>query len=198
LPPHFRRPCGEPSDGANSSGRLAAALPGGPVVKWEEILHTRASPATILIRLMVGAVFLSEGLQKFIFPEQLGSGRFESIGFPAAHLLGPLVGCFEVACGTLVLLGLATRLAAIPLVVIMLTAIVATKLPILLGGGLGPFRAPGSRSTGFWAMAHEARVDGSMLLGSAFLCLVGGGPWSLDARLARRRPSASPAAAGRP
>jgi putative oxidoreductase len=73
-------------------------------------------------------------------------------------------------CGSLVLLGLLTRLAAIPLIIDMLVAITTTKVPILL-------------KTGFWAMAHEARTDYSMLLGSIFRLIVGAGPWSLDARL---------------
>ena len=156
------------------------------MMKWEAILDARASRATLLIRLMVGAVFVSEGVQKFLFPEQLGVGRFEGIGFADPQLIAPFVGTFEIACGTLVLLGLATRLAALPLIVIMLTAIVTTKLPILLGGALGHFHVPGLKSSGFWAMVHEARTDWSMLLGSAFLCLTGSGRWSVDERLLRR------------
>jgi uncharacterized membrane protein YphA (DoxX/SURF4 family) len=137
---------------------------------------------------MVGAVFVSEGLQKFLFPEQLGSGRFEKIGFAGAHCLAPFVGSFEITCGALVLLGLSTRLAVLPLVAIMLTAITTTKLPILVGGALGPFQLRDLAHTGFWAMAHEARTDWSMLLGSLFLLIVGSGHWSVDARLAPRRP----------
>jgi len=155
-------------------------------VRWQAIIDARASRATLLIRLMVGAVFVSEGVQKFLFPEQLGAGRFEGIGFAHAQLLAPFVGSFEITCGTLVLLGLATRLAVLPLIAIMLTAIVTTKLPILLGGALGPFHAQGLESGGFWAMAHEARTDWSMLLGSIFLCLTGSGRWSIDEHLVRR------------
>jgi uncharacterized membrane protein YphA (DoxX/SURF4 family) len=158
-------------------------------VKWDLIFDASGPKAAILIRLMVGAVFVSEGLQKFLFPEQLGAGRFERIGFAGAHWLAPFVASFEIACGTLVLLGLATRFAVLPLVAIMLTAIATTKLPILLGGALGPFHLPDLAHTGFWAMAHETRTDGSMLLGSLFLFIVGAGPWSLDARLAPGRPA---------
>lgn len=116
---------------------------------------------------MVGAVFLSEGIQKFLFPATLGAGRFARIGLPAPEILGPLVGATEIACGILVLLGLFTRLAVIPLIAIMTVAIASTKVPILL-------------DRGFWAMAHEARTDWSMLLGSLFLLIAGAGPWSLD------------------
>jgi uncharacterized membrane protein YphA (DoxX/SURF4 family) len=116
---------------------------------------------------MVGGVFLSEGVQKFLFPELVGVGRFEKIGLPAPEILAPLVGTTEALCGLLVLLGLGTRLAALPLIGIMLFALATTKLPILL-------------ESGFFAMAHAARTDYAMLLGSLFLVWVGGGPWSVE------------------
>jgi len=134
----------------------------------DKLVQTRAPAATLLIRLLVGFVFLSEGIQKFLYSDQLGVGRFTKIGIPAPEVLAPFVACFEIACGCLILAGLLTRLAAIPLIVIMTVAITTTKLPILL-------------HSGFWSMAHEARTDFSMLLGSLFLLCVGAGPWSLDA-----------------
>src|SRR5262245_17400595 len=115
-----------------------------------KLLKTDAPAATVLVRLVVGCVFLSEGLQKFLFPDSLGAGRFAKIGIPSPEVMGPFVGAFEVTCGALVLLGLLTRLAVVPLVVIMLVAIATTKVPIL-------------QQKGFWAMAHEARTDWSML-----------------------------------
>ncbi|MBX3425998.1 MAG: DoxX family protein [Pirellulales bacterium] len=129
------------------------------------------NPATavVLIRLMVGAVFVSEGTQKFLFPAEVGSGRFAKIGIPFPEIVAPLVGGVEIGCGLLVLLGAWTRLAAIPLIVIMLTALATTKLPIL-------------QEQGFWKAAHESRTDWSMLLGSIFLLLVGGGTRSVDER----------------
>ena len=134
------------------------------------LFDTTAPRVVLLIRLAVGAVFLSEGIQKFLFPGELGVGRFAKIGLPSAEFLAPFVGSFEIACGTLVLLGLVTRLAAIPLTIVMLVAILSTKIPFW-------------RAHGFWAAAHEARVDYAMLLGALFLLLVGGGAWSLDRRL---------------
>ncbi len=139
----------------------------------DRLLATRAPAAAVLIRIAVGAVFLSEGIQKFLFPAQVGAGRFARIGLPAPELLAPFVGAFEAACGAAVLAGLLTRLASVPLAVIMVVAIVTTKLPILT-------------DRGFWAMAHDARTDWSMLLGALFLIVAGAGPWSIDARLARR------------
>jgi uncharacterized membrane protein YphA (DoxX/SURF4 family) len=141
-----------------------------------QVMATHAPEAVILIRVMVGAVFLSEGIQKFLFPAELGAGRFTRIGLPSPEFLGPFVGAFEITCGLLVLLGLLTRVAVVPLIVIMLVAITSTKLPMLA-------------AKGFWTMAHEARTDWSMLLGSIVLLIVGAGPWSLDATLSRRHPT---------
>jgi uncharacterized membrane protein YphA (DoxX/SURF4 family) len=141
------------------------------------LLQSRAPAATVLVRFIVGGVFLSEGIQKFLFPDALGVGRFTQIGIPAPGVMAPFVGMVEVVGGTLVLLGLATRLAAVPLVIDILVAIGSTKIPILL-------------SKGFWAMAHEARTDWSMLLGALFLLMAGAGPWSLDGYFTRRQPRA--------
>lgn len=142
--------------------------------------------ATILVRLAVGAVFLSEGVQKFLFADELGAGRFARIGIPWPELTGPFVGVVEIACGAMVLAGLGTRVAALVLSADMLVAIVATKLPILLGHGFFGFADPSTRRTGFFAMAHEARTDLAMLLGCAFLAIAGAGPWSIDALLFSR------------
>ena len=147
---------------------------------------TNAPAAVVLIRLMVGPVFLSEGVQKFLFPAEVGAGRFAKIGIPSPELTAPLVGVVEIACGALVLLGLFTRLAAVPLVVIMLAAIISTKVPVLLGHGFWGFSLRQLPYYGFWGMAHEARTDWAMLLGSVFLLIVGAGAWSIDARLAFR------------
>lgn len=140
---------------------------------FSRLVATRAPAATVLVRLIVGAVFLSEGIQKFVYPAVLGVGRFAKIGIPWPGFTAPFDGVVEIGCGLLVLVGLGTRLAAIPLLVDMLVAIVTTKLPILV-------------KSGFWSMAHEARTDWSMLLGAIFLLVVGGGVWSLDASLGAR------------
>jgi uncharacterized membrane protein YphA (DoxX/SURF4 family) len=142
------------------------------------LLATDAPAAVILVRLIVGAVFLSEGIQKFLFPDALGAGRFAKIGIPAPEFFGPFVGTVEIVCGALIIVGLLTRLATVPLLIDMVVAIVTTKFPMLV-------------KSGFWSMAHEARVDFSMLLACLFLLLVGAGVWSIDTWLAseRTRPS---------
>lgn len=153
-----------------------------------------APAATILIRIMVGAVFLSEGIQKFLYASYVGAGRFERIGIPNPEIVGPLVGTVEIVCGTLVLLGVFTRWAVIPLLGIMAVAFITTKLPILIGQDLGPFRVRQLSSYGFWSFAHESRTDFSMVMGSLYLWWMGPGPLSLDARReSLPRPDASPA-----
>ena len=155
-------------------------------MRWAQLLRTRAQGWTILVRLMVGlVVFFPEGIQKLVFPEILGAGRFANIGIPYPEVMGPFVGTVEVVCGTLVILGLLTRLAAIPLIVIMVVAIVSTKLPIWAGHDIWIFYMPKLARYGFWSMAHEARDDFLMLLGSIYLLIAGAGAWSLDAMLAR-------------
>lgn len=138
-------------------------------------------PAVILIRLLVGLVFFEEGIQKFLFPAVMGAGRFARIGIPAPEVMGPFVGAVEIICGALLVIGLLTRLAALPLLIDIAVAILSTKVPILLGHGYGPFAFPQLTRYGFWSMASEARTDLSMLMGLLFLVIVGGGPWSLDA-----------------
>lgn len=133
----------------------------------------------LLVRMIVGGVFLAEGIQKFLFADALGVGRFVKIGIPAPEIMAPFVGVVEIVCGALLLVGLFTRLASIPLIVDMLVAIATTKVPILV-------------ERGFWAMVHEARVDWSMLLGSVVLLLIGAGRWSLDYLLTDRRKKEKP------
>jgi uncharacterized membrane protein YphA (DoxX/SURF4 family) len=124
----------------------------------KKLLRTSNESTIILIRLIVGAVFLSEGIQKFLFPDKLGAGRFAKIG------------SFEITCGTLVLIGLLTRLASIPLIIIMLVAIATTKAEVLAHDG-------------FWEMMHGSRTDWAMLLGSIYLLIRGGGRWSIDQKI---------------
>jgi putative oxidoreductase len=157
-------------------------------MRWVQLLRTRAEGWTVLVRLMVVlVVFRPEGIQKLLFPEILGAGRFANIGIPYPEVMGSFVGAVEVVCGTLVILGLLTRLAAIPLIVIMVVAIVSTKLPIWAGHDIWIFHTPKIARYGFWSMAHEARDDFLMLLGSIYLLIAGAGAWSLDAMLARER-----------
>lgn len=112
----------------------------------------------LLIRIMVGITFLGEGIQKFLYPLELGTGRFEKIGIPYPHLMAPFVGGVEIVFGSLILLGFFTGLATIPLLIDIVVAIITTKIPMLA-------------TKGFWGAFHEARTDYSMLLGLLFLLI---------------------------
>ncbi|SHG52596.1 Uncharacterized membrane protein YphA, DoxX/SURF4 family [Fodinibius roseus] len=152
----------------------------------KNLIQTNASKLTILIRLMVGLVFLSEGIQKFIFPNSRGIGRFESMGFPQPEFFGLFVGGFEIVAGVLICLGLLTRAGALATITIMTVAIVVTKIPIAFGQSFGPFVLRDLSQYGFWSMAHEMRTDFAMWMGSLFLTIKGGGKWSVDRKLYRR------------
>jgi putative oxidoreductase len=134
------------------------------------ILTTVGDNKTIIIRLIVGLIFLTEGIQKFLFPELLGAGRFLQIGFTHPAFWAYFTGSSEVLCGLLVLSGLIVRVAAIPLLIIMITAFITTKWPVLV-------------NKGFWAMIHEYRTDFAMTLLLIYLIFSGGGRWSVDAKL---------------
>jgi putative oxidoreductase len=148
------------------------------------MMSSKAPAATILIRLMVGGIFFLEGVQKFLYPGDLGVGRFIKIGIPAPEVMAPFVGGAEIVCGMMLLAGLLTRLAAIPLLIDISVAILSTKIPILLGQAFWMFTLPKLPRYGFLSMVHEARADFSMLLGLLFLLIVGAGKWSLDAKIA--------------
>src|SRR3954464_566232 len=125
--------------------------------------------AALLLRILVGWVFLTEGIQKFLFPAALGYGRFEKIGIPCPHITAPFVGVVEIACGILLLVGLVTRFAALPLLIDIGVAIASTKVPLLV-------------HEGFWPAMHEGRVDFCMLVGLIAILCIGGGRISCDAK----------------
>jgi putative oxidoreductase len=143
-----------------------------------------APRSTLLMRLMAGGVFLSEGILKFVYTNQ-GVGRFTKIGIPAPALTATFVGGLEIVGGILLIAGLFTRVIAIPFIVEMVVAILATKVSLYLG--TSPLPAPPALpKIGFWAVMHETRSDYAQILTSLFLLVVGPGPWSLDAFLQRR------------
>jgi uncharacterized membrane protein len=72
----------------------------------DESWANRAAKAVLLIRVLVGWVFLSEGIQKFLFPDSLGVGRFVKIGIPWPQVMAPFISVVEIVCGALLLIGL--------------------------------------------------------------------------------------------
>lgn len=133
----------------------------------KQILNTGDDNIIIFIRLIVGLIFLSEGIQKYLFLESLGPGRFMQIGFNHPYFWAYFTGAFEMFCGILILMGFLTRLASIPLFTIMIIAFITTKLPIL-------------NYKGFWTFLHEYRTDFSLTILLIPLIIYGGGKWSVD------------------
>jgi putative oxidoreductase len=128
----------------------------------------RGTPEILLIRLAAGLIFSTQGLLKYIDPN-MGVGRFTKIGFPHPYFTAHFVGAFEIVCGLLVLAGVWTRLAAVPLLVIISTAIGSTKIPELFHANQG---------LGF--MVSDARTDFAMFCCLLFLIASGAGAWSVD------------------
>jgi len=141
------------------------------IKKWfNRVFETENNNRALLIRLIVGLIFLTEGIQKYLFPELLGTGRFLTIGFHNPAFWAYFTGTFEIICGTLILVGLVTRVASVPLIIIMITAFISTKIPILV-------------HKGFWPWAHEYRTDFAMTLLLIYLLIYGSGIWSVDSQL---------------
>ena len=135
----------------------------------KKIIRTSDMPL-LICRLIVGLIFLSEGIQKYLLPDAVGTGRFEEIGFSDPSFWAYFTGCFEIICGILILIGLLTRLAAIPLLIIMIVAFISTKVPILM-------------DKGFWNFAREYRTDFAMTMLLIFLLIYGGGTHSIDKKI---------------
>jgi uncharacterized membrane protein YphA (DoxX/SURF4 family) len=143
-------------------------------MNWKKpIFQSKPTMSFIIPRLVIGLVFLSEGIQKFLFPESVGAGRFAKIGFENPEFWALFVASFEIVCGALVLIGFLTRIASIPLLIIMITALITTKIPILL-------------EKGFWQMAHDSRTDFAMTLLLVFLIIFGAGNGSIDYKLSQK------------
>lgn len=140
------------------------------------IIHVQPDNKSLIPRLVVGLVFLSEGIQKYIMPEVVGAGRFERIGFENYEFLAYFVATFEILCGILVLTGFVVRLSSIPILIIMFTAIASTKIPILM-------------EEDFWVMAHASRTDFAMTMLSIYLIIYGAGKYSLDAFMLKNKPN---------
>jgi uncharacterized membrane protein YphA (DoxX/SURF4 family) len=134
------------------------------------IIKTVNNNQPLLIRFIVGFIFLSEGIQKFLFPELTGTGRFEKIGFTDPAFWAYFTAILEIGCGLFILPGLLTRFAAVPLLIIMITAFITTKLPIL-------------QEKGFWQFAHDYRTDFAMTILLFYLIIYGSGRLSLDSSI---------------
>lgn len=156
---------------------------------------TSGPKATLAIRLMAGGVFFWEGLLKFAYANQ-GVGRFTKLGLPVPDVLAPAIAVLEIGGGLLLMSGLLTRLTSVPFIVEMVVAMLATKVGVFFGTSPLP-RPPSPPTVGLWAVLHDVRSDYAQIMCCIFLLAAGPGPWSLDARLAKRRQARGQAPAGR-
>jgi putative oxidoreductase len=141
----------------------------------DKILNLQSStPAAVLIRVIVGYVFFVEGIQKYLYPDTLGIGRFIKIGIPYPHVMIHVSAGAEIICGALLIIGLFTRLSTIPLIINISVAIISTKFIMFV-------------QKGFWPAVHESRLDFTMLLSLIFLMIVGAGICSFDAKLSENK-----------
>ncbi len=153
--------------------------------EWLATPPLDAPRSTILIRCMAGAVFLWEGVLKFVYVNQ-GVGRFTKLGFPLPEMTAHFVAVLEIVGGMLLITGFLTRFIAIPFAIEMVVAMLSTKIGVFFGTSPLPL-PPAPPQIGFWAVLHEIRSDYAQIMSVLFLLAAGPGPWSLDAKLARAR-----------
>jgi putative oxidoreductase len=121
----------------------------------------------LLARVAIGVVFIGTGWGKLHNLDKITS-FFTELGIPAPGLNAVVASSAELVCGILLLVGLFTRLAAVPLVVVMIVAIVTAKRGDI--NGL-------SDLLGF--------VETLYIVLFAWLATAGAGPISLDRVLLR-------------
>ena len=138
------------------------------------ILSTEDDNKLVFLRLIIGLIFIIEGILKFLYIEAYGPSFFDEIGFTYAFFWAYFTGAFEICCGLLVLIGLFTRIASIPLLIIMISAFFTTKLSLLT-------------NRGFWTFAHEYRLEFSLTVLLVLLIIYGGGRWSADLKILKSR-----------
>lgn len=166
-------------------------------MRFRELVHffthppTNGPKATLLIRLMAGGVFFSEGILKFVYTNQ-GVGRFTKLGMPMPDVLAPAIALLEIGGGLLLISGLATRFISVPFLIEMVVAVLSTKIGLYFGTSPLP-KPPALPVVGWWAVLHETRSDYAQFLSCLFLLVSGPGPWSLDAILQRKRAAPSEA-----
>jgi uncharacterized membrane protein YphA (DoxX/SURF4 family) len=138
------------------------------------ILNTANDSKLIFARVATGLIFLSEGIQKYLIVSMIGPAYFKEIGFGHPLFWAHFTGAFEISCGILILIGLITRIASIPLLIIMIAAFFTTKLPLLL-------------NSGFLTFAHEYRIDFALTMLLLLQIIYGGGKWSADLKISQRK-----------
>lgn len=148
-------------------------------LNWLFFPPVHAPAATVLIRMLAGLVFFSEGILKFVYVNQ-GVGRFTKLGFPMPAELAHVVAVWEIAGGLLLLAGWMTRPVAIAFILEMIVAVLSTKIGLYYG--TSPLPKPAAAPfLGPWAVLHETRSDYAQIMSCLFLLLAGPGRLSVDA-----------------
>jgi putative oxidoreductase len=94
--------------------------------KLVKVLEVNVWFPALISRLVVGWIFVETGWGKLHHLPKVVE-FFKSLGIPAAHLQAPFVAGLELVCGVLLLLGIWTRIASVPLAAIMAVALLTAK-----------------------------------------------------------------------
>lgn len=124
--------------------------------------------APLVLRVVIGGLFLWHGIDKFDSGISMVADMFRSWGVPAAGFTAPLTAVIELVAGTALIAGLMTRAAAIALGVVMLGALVYVKVDL---GIISSEPMPG------------AELDLALLAGLVAVIITGPGRISIDDRL---------------
>ena len=147
-------------------------------INWFSNPPLTGQSTILILRLMAGGVFFSEGILKFVYTNQ-GVGRFTKLGFPMPELLANFIGTTEIIGGLFLLFGIFTRFTAFWFIVEMIVVLITTKISLYLGTSPLPL-PPAPPKVGIWAVLHESRSDYAQLLTCIFLLIQGAGRKSLD------------------
>jgi putative oxidoreductase len=129
---------------------------------------TRTAVALTILRIVIGAVFMMHGYQKWFVMGIPGvTGFFTSVGAPVPAVSAYVVATVELVGGALLILGAFTRLVAIPLIIDMAMAI------ILVHAKNGFFLPTG------------VEFVGTLMTGALVLAIAGGGTASVDKMIGR-------------
>jgi len=148
------------------------------IFEWFEYPPVTGKTSIVIIRLMAGAVFLFEGILKFVYDNQ-GVGRFTKLGFPLPETMANLIATGEILGGIFLLLGLFTRYISLYFILQMIVAILSTKISLYFGKSPLPIPSVPPQ-LGFWAVEHESRSDYAQIMTCIFLLIEGAGRMSLD------------------
>jgi putative oxidoreductase len=137
----------------------------------------------IPLRLIVGFGFIEHGYAKLARGWESFAGILHAIGMPFADLLALTTIAIEIFGGLLILLGAFIPLAAIPMTIVLLVAIVTVHFPI----GFSSIKLQSYDATGAHFGPPGYETDLLYLAALVALCIAGAGPLSLDRKLAAVR-----------